>query len=311
MHSCSDPVNVGIWNSDSGRRTFTIMRGVMPPTVRKVSNDDNDNNDNDISYACDQFGFSGRMASGSVGNNNNNNNNDNDNPLHNRHHPPPFHIQRPKRRKQPLQEDLPSSSESSRRMFHISPIVTGDSVKKSVKKLLGQLTATIEERDHSSKLLSMSSLLEGGNTAKSSLQKEETMLDSSFHSIEETMGTTWDRNVTHLSVATSTVGDDKASFIPSEVASRYDGHSQSDVIQLNASTSYPSSARSQRPISTIETASSPSSSTSSPNKTISHLRQQLKKEKGAHESTQFRMKVRLSLTHTLALQYISFLDTMK
>ena len=111
----------------------------MPPTVRKVSNDDNDDNDNDISYACGQFedddghqpkvastGFSGRMASGSVGNNNNNNNN----PLHNRHHPPPFHIQRPKRRKQPLPEDLPSSSESSRRMFHISPIVTGDSVER-------------------------------------------------------------------------------------------------------------------------------------------------------------------------------------
>ncbi len=185
------------------------------------------------------------------------------------------------------------------------------SLKKSVKKLLGQLTATIEERDHSSKLLSMSSLLEGANTAKSSLQKEDTMLDSSFHSIEETMGTTWDRSVMYLSVATTTVGDDKASFIPSEVASRYDGHSQSDEIQLNASTSNPSSARSQRPISTIETASSPSSSSSSPNKTISHLRQQLKKEKGAHESTQFRMKVSLSLTHTLALQYVSFLDTMK
>ncbi len=96
----------GIWNSDSGRRTFTFMKGVMP-AVRKESNDDNDGNDNDISY---DYGWY------------EDNNND---PLHNRHNPPPFHIQRPKRRKQPLPEDLPSSSES-----HISLIVTGDPIER-------------------------------------------------------------------------------------------------------------------------------------------------------------------------------------
>lgn len=109
----------GIWTSDSGRRTFTFMKGRMnPTTIRKVSSDDDIEDATDIQYENveheDKHCYQPRIAY--------------NNPLqqqHGRRHPP-SHIQRPKRRKQPLPEDLPSSSsiESSSRIYHnLSPMV--------------------------------------------------------------------------------------------------------------------------------------------------------------------------------------------
>lgn len=142
------------------------------------------------------------------------------------------------------------------------------SLKKLVKKLLGQLAVAIEERDSSKQppqyQQSETSFLQEANNAvrsRPSLQgsvASDTFQRLSLRSVEKTVEGSNDTP-------------------PTRAASEGDAITSTD------------SARSSRrkSISSTETAS-PSSSAA---KTISQLKQQLKKEKGAHEDTKFRLKV--------------------
>ncbi|KAL3771171.1 hypothetical protein ACHAWU_004794 [Discostella pseudostelligera] len=146
------------------------------------------------------------------------------------------------------------------------------SLKKLVKKLLGQLAVAIEERDSSKQppqyQQSETSFLQEANNAvrsRPSLQgsvASDTFQRLSLRSVEKTVEGSNDTP-------------------PTRAASEGDAITSTD------------SARSSRrkSISSTETAS-PSSSAA---KTISQLKQQLKKEKGAHEDTKFRLKTEIDI----------------
>jgi hypothetical protein len=126
----------GIWNSDSGRRTFTFMKGMKMSTVRKVSDDDDNNDisydhgeyyDEDECYHPHRISTMGEFGTGMALTSRGGFHDilqHNPTQLQQHHHQHrPCHIPRPKRRKQPLPQDLPASSSTCKLYNMMSPII--------------------------------------------------------------------------------------------------------------------------------------------------------------------------------------------
>lgn len=150
------------------------------------------------------------------------------------------------------------------------------SLKKMVKKLLGQLAVAIEERDSSKQ------------------QPQHQHQQSEISLLQEANNAVRSRPSLQGSVASDTSGNNATQ--PTRAASEGDVITSTD------------SARSSRrkSISSTET-TSPSSSSA---KTISQLKHQLKKERGAHTDTKFRLKVSHFFV-SLAFHNIATIDSFR